>query len=195
MMLLRCRKNIAREIAVMRALFDDGEDLRAAQRRPHLGELRRQQPPEKRPDAHVGKVIPAPADRAAAGTVIAMFRVIERLLHEPGEGDGPMSADRFADVFDQCRIARGRAVLILLFGFCWKLHLSCARTRSVSFARSPSMPVTYPRRSRYVEHFEPPWYTKPKFYLPIAAVGAVLIGAVIYCHHSRLRSEWPGRDV
>jgi penicillin-binding protein 1A len=43
------------------------------------------------------------------------------------------------------------------------------------------MPVVYPRRSRFVEHYEPPWYTKPKFYVPIAAFGALFIGVFIYC--------------
>jgi 1A family penicillin-binding protein len=42
------------------------------------------------------------------------------------------------------------------------------------------MPVSYPRRSRYVEHYEPPWYTKRKFYLPIAAIIVCLIGAIVY---------------
>ncbi|MGI9086209.1 MAG: PBP1A family penicillin-binding protein [Chthoniobacterales bacterium] len=32
-----------------------------------------------------------------------------------------------------------------------------------------------------MEHYEPPWYTKRKFYLPIAAAVALLIGAIIYC--------------
>ncbi len=42
------------------------------------------------------------------------------------------------------------------------------------------MPVYYPRRSRYVEYYAPPWYTRPKFYVPIAVAGALLIGVLIY---------------
>ncbi len=42
------------------------------------------------------------------------------------------------------------------------------------------MPVSYPRRSRYVEYYRPPWYTRPKFYVPIAVAAALLIGVFIY---------------
>ena len=42
------------------------------------------------------------------------------------------------------------------------------------------MPVYYPRRSRYVEYYKPPWYTRPRFYVPLAVVGVLLIGVFIY---------------
>jgi 1A family penicillin-binding protein len=43
------------------------------------------------------------------------------------------------------------------------------------------MPVSYPRRSRYVEHYEPPWYTKPKFYISIALGITLLLAIGVYC--------------
>ena len=42
------------------------------------------------------------------------------------------------------------------------------------------MPVLYPRRSRYVEEYKPPWYTRPRFYLPLGAAIVLLIAGAIY---------------
>jgi penicillin-binding protein 1A len=41
------------------------------------------------------------------------------------------------------------------------------------------MPVTFSPRRRYVE-YRPPWYTRPKFYIPIAAVATLVLGFGIY---------------
>ena len=100
----RCQ-DIPGEIALVRPLFDDDEISGPAQRLPHLDELRREQPPEKRTDADVREVIAPPSNRAAPGTVIAQLRVIERLLHEPREGNGAALPDGLADVVDQIGIA------------------------------------------------------------------------------------------
>ncbi|MBA3385528.1 MAG: PBP1A family penicillin-binding protein [Chthoniobacterales bacterium] len=43
------------------------------------------------------------------------------------------------------------------------------------------MSVSFSPRRRYVDEYEPPWYTKPAFYVPAAIVGALLIALVIYC--------------
>ena len=42
------------------------------------------------------------------------------------------------------------------------------------------MAVFNPPRRRYVDYYAPPWYTRPVFYIPIAAAGAVLAAAAIY---------------
>ncbi|MEP6821771.1 MAG: hypothetical protein ABI946_05410, partial [Chthoniobacterales bacterium] len=42
------------------------------------------------------------------------------------------------------------------------------------------MPVLYPRRSRPVEAYNPPWYTRPRYYFPIAAILVALIAGAIY---------------
>ncbi|MFN2507718.1 MAG: transglycosylase domain-containing protein [Chthoniobacterales bacterium] len=42
------------------------------------------------------------------------------------------------------------------------------------------MPVSFSSRHQWVEYYEPPWYTKPKFYIPIAAAATLLIGLGIY---------------
>ena len=70
---------------VMRALFDNGEIRRRSERFPDFRELCGQQFAEERSHADVGKIISAPPDRASTGAVIAMLRMIQRLLHEPGE--------------------------------------------------------------------------------------------------------------
>ena len=41
------------------------------------------------------------------------------------------------------------------------------------------MPVTFSPRRSYVE-YKPPWYTRPKFYIPIAAVATLVLGFGIY---------------
>ncbi len=98
-------ENIPGEIAVVRPLFDDDEIFGPAKRLPHLGELRRQQPAEKRTHADIREVIAPPPDRTAPRAVIAQLRMIERLLHEPLERHGPAPADRLPDEFGQSRIA------------------------------------------------------------------------------------------
>ncbi|MEP6810892.1 MAG: transglycosylase domain-containing protein, partial [Chthoniobacterales bacterium] len=42
------------------------------------------------------------------------------------------------------------------------------------------MPVLYPRRSRYVEEYKPPWYSRPRFYVPLAAFLVLAIAVAIY---------------
>src|SRR4051794_8520040 len=43
------------------------------------------------------------------------------------------------------------------------------------------MPVTYRARDKYlVEYPEPAWYTKPKFYIPLGVVLALIVGGFIY---------------
>ena len=43
------------------------------------------------------------------------------------------------------------------------------------------MPVLYPKRSRrFVEEYLPAWYTRPRFYMPLAAGAVLLVGVAIY---------------
>jgi 1A family penicillin-binding protein len=43
------------------------------------------------------------------------------------------------------------------------------------------MPVSFPpRRHRYVDVYRPPWYTRPRFYVPAAVAGALLVAMGIY---------------
>ena len=42
------------------------------------------------------------------------------------------------------------------------------------------MPVSSPSRQRWVEHYRPPWYTRPRYYVPLALLFALTVGAVIY---------------
>ncbi|MFL6540911.1 MAG: PBP1A family penicillin-binding protein [Chthoniobacterales bacterium] len=60
------------------------------------------------------------------------------------------------------------------------------------------MPVSYRARDKYlVEYPEPPWYTKPKFYLPLGAFLALIIGGFIYLliMMSDLRSQAETYDL
>ncbi len=43
------------------------------------------------------------------------------------------------------------------------------------------MPVSLPPRRRPVYDYAPPWYTRPVFYVPVAALGALLVAFAIYC--------------
>ena len=70
----------------MRALFDDKEIVDFAEPFPDLGELRAKQFSKERTDADVREIIAASSDGGAAAGIIAVLRVIKRLLHEPGKG-------------------------------------------------------------------------------------------------------------
>src|SRR5437763_7285189 len=99
-------ENIVRKFPMMSALFGDRETIRATEQFPHLTELDRKQPPEKRTHADVGKVIAVPSDPALPRAVVTEVRMIERLLHEPVEGYGTAAADRLANEDAQRLIAR-----------------------------------------------------------------------------------------
>ena len=90
-------QNIGRELAAMRALFDDHEIIGPAELFPNFGELPGHQCPEQRPDADAGEVIAPSPNRAVAGAVIAMLRMIESLLHEPGKRSRPSRANSVPD--------------------------------------------------------------------------------------------------
>lgn len=69
----------------MHALFDDRKVIDPAKALPDFGKLRRQQFSKERADTDVGKIIAASSDRCAVARIIAMFGMIKRLFHEPGE--------------------------------------------------------------------------------------------------------------
>ena len=84
-------ENVKRKLPVMRALFhyhevfDVAMATRFAESLPHLDKLRGQQLSKERPDADVREIITLSPNRTAAGGVISMLEMIERLLHEPGK--------------------------------------------------------------------------------------------------------------
>ena len=65
-MFARRLEDVARKIAVMRALFDDGEVIRFAEPMPYFCKLHSKQMPEQRPNAHIREVIAASANGASA---------------------------------------------------------------------------------------------------------------------------------
>src|SRR5438132_11756637 len=78
-------ENIARQLAVVRALLNDDKIVDFSQLLPDLSELCQHQFSEQRADADVSKVITFAANRAAARGIISVLRMIKRLLHKPGE--------------------------------------------------------------------------------------------------------------
>ena len=96
----------------MRSLFDNHEIVRPIERFPDFRELPGEQFAEQRPYAHARKIIAPPPDRAPARAVVAMLRMIERLLHEPREGDRAFPSnlvaneedERFVGHFDRSRV-------------------------------------------------------------------------------------------
>ena len=100
-------EHIAREVAVMRALFGDDEIVDLAEPLPDLHELRGQQLPEERADTYAREIIAATANRGSAGRIITVFRVIKRLLHEPGKRDLTMIADLVANQSNERRVVAG----------------------------------------------------------------------------------------
>ena len=81
----------------MRALLDDEKIVDLANSVPDLRELRCEQFSKDRSDADVGKVIAASSDSGAVAGIIAVFRMIQHPLHEPGEGNRAMIADLTAN--------------------------------------------------------------------------------------------------
>lgn len=82
-------QNVLGELPLMRALLDDGEILRLAERPPFLKSAHGQQFAEQRADAHTGEKIALPADPPRSGAIITMPRMVERQLHDLCEGQPP----------------------------------------------------------------------------------------------------------
>src|SRR5678816_2112362 len=75
-------EGVGRELAAMRALFDDRPARWCPKPFPHFGKLSRQQTPEERAHAHIGEEVAAPSDSGPARCVVAMFGVIQlSLIH------------------------------------------------------------------------------------------------------------------
>ena len=74
--------NVARELAIMRTLFDDDEIVDLAESLPNFGKLRRQQLSKHRADAHVSKIVAGFSNRAATGGIVTMPRMVQRVVHE-----------------------------------------------------------------------------------------------------------------
>ena len=93
------RQNIAGQLAVLSALFDNVKRPRAVQFSPHLKKLHRQQATKKWADAHACEEIAAlpRAGRLARIGIIAKIGMIKRKLHEALKGDRTMGANLLAD--------------------------------------------------------------------------------------------------
>src|SRR5438045_2787804 len=96
---------------MMRALLDDREHAGPAEDFPHLGKLCRQHPAKEATDANVGEIIAAPPDLTLARAIVTELGMIERLLHEPGEGDRAFPRNRIADELNEIGIAGGHRVV------------------------------------------------------------------------------------
>src|SRR5438105_15626004 len=83
--------------AVVGTLFHDFEIARSSQLFPNLRKLHREQFSEDRSNTHVGKKIAAPAYVRSPTGVIPTVGVIERQLHEAGEGDRAVRANLSTD--------------------------------------------------------------------------------------------------
>src|SRR6266498_5075897 len=70
-------ENVARELAIMRTLFDDDEIVDLAESLPDFGKLRRQQLSKHRADAHVSKIVAGFSNRAATGGIVTMPRTLQ----------------------------------------------------------------------------------------------------------------------
>src|SRR5437868_7008558 len=71
---------------MMRTLFDDKEIVDLAEPFPNLGELPGKQFAKEWTDANVREIIAASSNRSAVARIIALLRMVKRLLHEPGKG-------------------------------------------------------------------------------------------------------------
>ena len=91
-------KHVGHELAVRRPLLDEREIVGPPERLPHLGELRGQQAPEDRADAHAGEKVAALSGARRAPRVVASGAV-ERGGHELVEADWPGVRDAPAEMF------------------------------------------------------------------------------------------------
>src|ERR1041384_4822696 len=80
---LRGLENIPRELPVVSALFDNHKVICLVEALPDFAELQSQQMSKQRSYAHVGEVISLASYDASARRIVAMFGMIQRLLHEP----------------------------------------------------------------------------------------------------------------
>ena len=95
---------------MMRALLDNDEVVGLAEPLPYFRELRSEQLPEKRADAHVCEVITVPPNRAPAGGIISVLGMIQSLFHEPGKRSRAALLNFRADNVDQSRVSSGHLV-------------------------------------------------------------------------------------
>src|SRR5438552_15042787 len=81
-------ENVARELAIMRTLFDDDEIVDLAESLPDFGELRRQQLSKHRADAHASKIVAGFSNRAAPGGIVTLARMEQRAVDELRDANG-----------------------------------------------------------------------------------------------------------
>src|SRR6266480_7502400 len=94
-------ENVARELPVVCALFDDSEIFHAAESLPHFSKLHGQKFPKQRAYADVREIIAFTSDCAAPGGIVSMFGMVERLVHETRTSTRPLLVDFSANASDQ----------------------------------------------------------------------------------------------
>src|SRR6266536_337904 len=97
-------ENVARELPVVCALFDDDEIFHAAESLPHFSKLRGQKFPKQRAYADVREIIAFTSDCAAPRGIVSVLGMVECLLHEPGKRDRAVRTDGLTYQFGQHRI-------------------------------------------------------------------------------------------
>jgi len=99
--LARRLEDVARKLAMVRALLDQDEVVDLTESFPDFRELSGQQLTEERADAHICVVVSTPPNRAPTSGIISARRMIKRLLHEPGEGNRAARANCFANKLNE----------------------------------------------------------------------------------------------
>ena len=89
----------------MRALFDDDEVVDLSKPVPNFSELDGNEFAKKRTHADVGEIIAASSNFRAIAGIVTVFRMIERLVHEPGERLWAARQDVFSNHCDESGIA------------------------------------------------------------------------------------------
>lgn len=85
----------------MRALLDNGEIVDFAESFPDFSKLRGEQLPKERADTDVGKVVAFPSNHGASTRIVAVLRMVERLLDKPSKGSRAAFPNRIANELDE----------------------------------------------------------------------------------------------
>ena len=119
----RCIHHITGEPAVAGARFHDVEGRGAGrlQHRPHLGQLRRNRLAEQRTDVDAREEVAVASRSLLSARVVAQLGMIQRKLHELGDGQRPARANLRDDVIEQRHQAsagnkKGQGTYPLAFG-------------------------------------------------------------------------------
>jgi hypothetical protein len=105
---LRSLENVARELAIMCALFNNNKIVGFTELLPDLRELCQHQLPKEGADADVSEIIAFSANRAAAGGIVSVLGMVKDLVHEPVEWLWSAIPNLGSDKLDQSGVSRLR---------------------------------------------------------------------------------------